>query len=93
MAGSRSHEEAGRLQGTFLRTGRDAHFASASGDVPDRWPLYSLTDADHAPRTVPRLAPKLGMIDQAILRTAKRAPQALRALVGAANARQRRLSR
>jgi hypothetical protein len=33
------------------------------------------------------------MIDQAILRTAKRAPQALRALVGAANARQRRLSR
>ncbi|MFC0454759.1 adenylate/guanylate cyclase domain-containing protein [Rhodococcus jostii] len=61
--------------------------------VPDRWPLYSLTDADHAPRTVPRLAPKLGMIDQAILRTAKRAPQALRALVGAANARQRRLSR
>ncbi|MBC2641323.1 MULTISPECIES: adenylate/guanylate cyclase domain-containing protein [unclassified Rhodococcus (in: high G+C Gram-positive bacteria)] len=61
--------------------------------VPDRWTLYSLTDAAHAPRTLPRRAPKLGMIDQAILRTAKRAPQALRALVGAANARQRRLSR
>ncbi|MEN0138916.1 MAG: adenylate/guanylate cyclase domain-containing protein [Rhodococcus sp. (in: high G+C Gram-positive bacteria)] len=61
--------------------------------VPDHWPLYSLTDADHAPRTVPRLAPKLSMIDQAILRTAKRTPQALRALVGVANARQRRLSR
>ncbi|QYB01263.1 adenylate/guanylate cyclase domain-containing protein [Rhodococcus sp. USK10] len=61
--------------------------------VPGRWPLYSLTDADHAPRTVPRLAPKLSMIDQAVLRTAKRAPQALRALVGVAYARQRKLSR
>lgn len=60
--------------------------------VPGRWILYALSDAD-TPRMVPRRAPRLSVIDQAIMRTAKRAPQALRALVGAANARQRRLSR
>ncbi|SEM15493.1 adenylate/guanylate cyclase domain-containing protein [Rhodococcus maanshanensis] len=61
--------------------------------VPGRWRLYALAGADHTPRTVSRKAPRLSLIDQALLRTARRAPQVLRAAVSMAYARQRWSSR
>ncbi|SDC48706.1 adenylate/guanylate cyclase domain-containing protein [Rhodococcus tukisamuensis] len=58
--------------------------------IPGSWPLYALAGTDHPTRTVPRNPPSLGMIDRAVLRTAKRAPGLLRAALSVGNARQRR---
>ncbi|MFC7448298.1 adenylate/guanylate cyclase domain-containing protein [Rhodococcus daqingensis] len=64
--------------------------------VPGRWWLYALTapdtTTDVASCPVTRKHLDLSMIDRAVLRTARRAPQVLRAAVGMANARQRRRS-
>ncbi|MFD4180843.1 adenylate/guanylate cyclase domain-containing protein [Rhodococcus sp. NPDC058514] len=61
--------------------------------VPGRWPLYALIDGDHTTTAAFRKPLNLNAIDRAILRTARRAPQVLRAAAGMANARQRRQSR
>jgi class 3 adenylate cyclase len=67
--------------------------------VPGRWRLYALvaTDADTAaqgePSTTSRKTLSLTVLDRAVLRMARRAPNVLRAAAGMANARQRRLSR
>lgn len=57
--------------------------------VPGRWHLYALVTTGAPPR-IPRGDSRLGMFDRAVLRTAKRTPQLLRAAVSVANARQRR---
>ncbi|TQF74740.1 adenylate/guanylate cyclase domain-containing protein [Rhodococcus spelaei] len=59
--------------------------------VPGRWRIYALDTVEH-PAT-PAEAPRPTLVDRAIIRTARRAPQVLRAAVGLANARQRRQSR
>lgn len=61
--------------------------------VPGRWPLYALIGSDRTPSPVPRKPLNLTVIDRAVLRTARRAPNVLRAAVGMANARHRRRSR
>jgi class 3 adenylate cyclase len=57
--------------------------------VPGRWHLHALVTTGVPPR-IPRGDSRLGMFDRAVLRTAKRTPQLLRAAVSVANARQRR---
>ncbi|PTR25647.1 class 3 adenylate cyclase [Rhodococcus sp. OK519] len=60
--------------------------------VPGRWQLYALTETDDE-RTVSRKPLSLKMIDRMILRTARRAPQVLRAAGRLAVSHQRRRAR
>ncbi|MFE3290655.1 adenylate/guanylate cyclase domain-containing protein [Rhodococcus sp. NPDC059234] len=101
--GARIGATAGPGEVLVSRTVRDLVVGSGLGfvargerplkGVPGHWPLYALADTEPEQTPLPRKAPSLTMIDRTVLRTARRAPQILRAAVTMANAHQRRQSR
>ncbi|ANZ27396.1 cyclase [Rhodococcus sp. WB1] len=80
-----------------LGTGSGLRFADRGrhrlAGVPGRWQLYALTDAITDPPPIAHRSLDLSVLDRAVLRTARRAPQVLRAVAALAHARQHRQAR